>query len=234
MEYWTAFTIGLLGSMHCVGMCGPIAFALPLNRASVWSIYFGSLLYNLGRLTTYFFLGLGFGLLGFGVALAGFQQSLSILVGIGMILSILIPFFLKRNLSLFSKWNLYVGAVKGSLGKRFGNKSPINLLSIGLLNGLLPCGLVYMGLAGATAMANPLNGGLFMFLFGLGTLPLMLAVSIMGSSLKLSFKNKIKKASPVFIIIIGVVFILRGMNLGIPLLSPKIVAESTEIITCHE
>jgi sulfite exporter TauE/SafE len=126
-----------------------------------------------------------------------------------------------------------VGRVKGSLGKRFGNKSYFNLFSIGVLNGLLPCGLVYMGLAGATAMANPINGGFFMLFFGLGTLPLMLAVAVLGNSLKLSFKTKVKQVTPIFILIIGGIFILRGMNLGIPYVSPKIVVEPTEIIECH-
>lgn len=233
MELWTAFTIGLLGSMHCIGMCGPIAFALPLNRSSAFSIYTGSFLYNLGRMTTYSIIGLFFGIIGYGFAWAGFQQTLSILVGLGMILSIILPSLIKKTIPFSGKWNLIVGAVKGNLGKRFGNKSYFNLFSIGLLNGLLPCGLVYMGLAGATAMANPLNGGLFMLFFGLGTLPLMLSVAVLGNSIKLSIKSKIRKATPLFIIIIGCMFILRGMNLGIPYMSPKIIVEPTEVIECH-
>lgn len=233
MEYWTAFTIGLLGSMHCIGMCGPIAFALPLDRSSAFSIYAGSLFYNLGRLSTYFAVGILFGIIGHGIAWAGFQQTLSIIVGLGMILSILIPFAIKRNISVLGKWNLIVGQVKSSLAKRFSKKSLSNLFSIGLLNGLLPCGLVYMGLAGATAMASPINGGLFMLFFGLGTLPLMLSVAVLGNTLKFSFKAKIRKATPIFIILIGGMFILRGMNLGIPYLSPKINVEPTEVIKCH-
>ena len=233
MEYWTAFTIGLLGSLHCIGMCGPIAFALPLNRKSNWAIYIGSSLYNLGRLATYFTIGLLFGLLGHGFALAGFQQTLSIFIGLGMIISILLPWAFRKRFRLSGKWSLIVGRVKGSLANRFGNSSYSNLFSIGLLNGLLPCGLVYLGLAGATAMASPSQGGLFMLFFGLGTMPLMFAITILGSSLKLSFKSKVRSMTPIIIILIGGLFVLRGMNLGIPYLSPKIAVESSEIIKCH-
>lgn len=233
MEYWTAFTIGLLGSMHCIGMCGPIAFALPLDRSSAFSVYSGSFAYNLGRLVTYFSVGLVFGVIGFGFAWAGFQQTISIIVGVGMVLSIVLPFAIKKSSIGFSRWNIWVNSIKGSLARRFSNKSIANLFSIGLLNGLLPCGLVYMGLAGATAMANPLNGGFFMLFFGLGTLPLMLSVAVLGSSLKFGLKTKIRKVTPVFIVLIGCLFILRGMNLGIPYVSPELVTESAEAIKCH-
>jgi len=100
------------------------------------------------------------------------------------------------------------------------------------LNALLPCGLVYMGLAGATAMASYLQGAWFMFFFGLGTLPLMMAVSLLGNRVRISFKSRINTLMPVFIILIGGLFILRGMNLGIPFISPKIQAESS-IQSCH-
>lgn len=232
MEYLSAFTIGLLGSLHCVGMCGPIAFALPLNRESNFSIVSGSLLYNLGRLFTYFILGNIFGLLGKGFAMAGFQRSLSIAVGIGMILSILIPYFYQHKYGNIPALNSWLSRVKNGLGQRLGRKSHLNLWTIGLLNGLLPCGLVYMALAGAVAMATPFDGGIFMFAFGLGTIPLMLSVSIFGSKIQLTYRNKIKKIIPYFVIAIGLLFILRGMNLGIPYVSPKI-DNKNEMVECH-
>ncbi len=231
MEYWTALSIGLLGSLHCVGMCGPIAFALPLNRKNEYSIFLGSTLYNTGRLITYFALGVLFGLLGHGIALAGFQQSLSIVVGIILIVSVFAP-LLKIKTFNFSSLSLLIGRLKGEMSKRFSIQSNTNLFAIGLLNGFLPCGLVYIAIAGASAMASPLYGGLFMVLFGLGTLPLMLSVSVFGSQLQKKLLSPFRKLIPVFIFIIGSLFILRGMNLGIPYLSPQINADA-EIVKCH-
>ena len=126
-----------------------------------------------------------------------------------------------------------VGKVKQSMGKRFQKQSNSNLFVIGLLNGLLPCGLVYMGLAGASTMVDPFLGGLFMLFFGIGTLPLMTSISFFSSNISIERRAKIKKFIPVLIAIMGVVFILRGMNLGIPYLSPQISSESSEIINCN-
>lgn len=232
MEYWTALSIGLIGSLHCLGMCGPIAFALPLDRSSQFSIFSGSLLYNIGRLITYFLLGVIFGLLGYGFFLAGFQRWISIGVGVIMILSVLLPqISRKRNFQL-PAFSLWLGKVKGELGKQLGRKSKANLLAIGLLNGLLPCGLVYMGLAGATATATAFSGGVFMLFFGLGTLPLMLAVAVFGNQIKTKLMSKARRLIPAFIILIGSLFILRGMNLGVPYLSPKM-DNKTEVVNCH-
>lgn len=232
MEFWTAFTIGLLGSLHCIGMCGPIAFALPMKRDRFSSVVSGSLLYNLGRLFTYFIIGCLFGLLGKGFALAGFQQALSILVGIGMILSIMLPMVYKNKMHRLPGLNNWLSKVKSNLGKRLGRTSYFNLWMIGLLNGLLPCGLVYMGVAGSLAMATPFDGGLFMLAFGAGTLPLMLTVSILGNKISINVRSKVGKAIPVFVFFIGCLFILRGLNLGIPYLSPKI-NTTTSVIECH-
>ena len=99
-----------------------------------------------------------------------------------------------------------------------------------MLNGMLPCGLVYMGLAGAVAMASPIEGGLFMTFFGIGTLPLMLSVAVYGNRIKKKFLPPVKRFVPVFLVLIGTLFILRGMNLGIPYLSPEL---QTQTINCH-
>lgn len=229
MEYWTAISIGLLGSLHCIGMCGPIALALPLDRSSSFNILIGSVLYNFGRLTTYFLIGAFFGIIGSGFALAGFQQKLSIVVGVFMILSAVWAVFQLK------KWNfplhfLWINKIKSAMAKRFGNTSFANSFLIGILNGMLPCGLVYMGLAGAVAMANPVQGGLFMIFFGIGTLPLMLSVAVYGNRIKNKFLPPVKRFVPVFLVLIGTLFILRGMNLGIPYLSPEL---QSQTINCH-
>lgn len=231
IEYWTAISIGLLGSMHCLGMCGPIAFALPLKRDNQWSIFLGSLLYQSGRISTYLVLGLLFGSLGQGFALAGFQQALSIGIGLVMILTVLYPKLSTKGTQL-ATFSIWLGQLKAAMAKRFGRQSNSNLFAIGILNGLLPCGLLYMAIAGASAMTTAFKGGIFMLLFGLGTLPLMLAISVFGNGLRHNRILKLRKYFPVFITFIGLLFILRGLNLGIPYLSPEIV-DSAEIVKCH-
>ena len=190
-----AILLGLVGSFHCVGMCGPIALALPISHSGWLQKVLGTLLYNIGRAITYAAMGAVFGVLGEGIQLGGFQSWVSIAMGVIMVLSVLFP-VLFRNRSLFS------------------------LFVIGLLNGLLPCGLVYVALAGAIATGGVTNGALFMFLFGLGTLPMLAAVTLLGNALSGPFKTAINKLVPYVVVIIGVLFILRGLNLGIPYISP--------------
>lgn len=232
MQLLTAISIGLIGSFHCIGMCGPIAFALPLNRQNYFTQVTGAALYNSGRLLTYFSIGIIFGLLGYGFSMAGFQQWVSIAVGVLMVLSVLLPKLAGKTPSLTPSVSLWLGKVKGTLGKRLGKSSYSNLFAIGLLNGLLPCGLVYMALAGATASATAVEGGLFMLFFGLGTVPLMLAMSVFGNQIKTTLTQKVRHFIPIFIVLIGCLFILRGMNLGVPFVSPKIEKE-TATIQCH-
>ncbi|MEQ8907809.1 MAG: sulfite exporter TauE/SafE family protein [Vicingaceae bacterium] len=231
MELWTALSIGLLGSLHCVGMCGPIAFALPLDRSNQLKAVNGGFLYNLGRLLSYFSLGLLFGFVGYGFALAGFQRWISISVGAIMILSVVLGQLSESSRFHLPAYNLWIGRLKAELGKRFGKKSLTNLFSIGILNGYLPCGLVYMALAGATAAGGVLEGGVFMLFFGLGTIPLMLAVAVFGNQLKVSLFKQGRKFIPVFIVLIGSLFILRGMNLGVPFISPKL--DHKEVVECN-
>jgi len=218
---YSALILGLLGSFHCIGMCGPIAFVLPLDRSSKTKMLFQTFLYHSGRLLTYSFIGLIFGLIGKGLYLAGFQQRLSILMGVIMIATILIP------VSVFNKFNvtkpLYkaIGKVKQQLGLYLNKKSNKSIFLIGFFNGFLPCGLVYMALIGSIAASNAVSGALYMFLFGLGTIPMMTLAVYAGNFLKVSIRNKIQKAIPVFVVIIGLLFILRGLGLGIPYISPS-------------
>jgi sulfite exporter TauE/SafE len=202
-------------------MCGPIAFILPVDRSKKSKMIWQTFLYHIGRLFTYSLIGLLFGLLGRGLYLSGFQQRLSILIGILMIILVIIP------LNIFNKYSLSkpiyrgVNKVKTKLGLYLKQRSNKALFFIGFFNGFLPCGLVYMALFGSISQANALNGALFMFLFGLGTIPLMTGAVFLGNFLKVSIRNKIQKAIPIFVIIIGLLFILRGMGLGIPYVSPN-------------
>ncbi len=215
----SAVIFGLLGSFHCIGMCGPIAFMLPVDREKPVKRFFQIFSYHFGRLFTYSLIGLLFGLLGKSFYFFGFQQQLSIIVGVLMILTILFPKILQR-LSLSKKVSKIIFKIKNSLGKALKKKTNDTFFTIGFLNGFLPCGLVYMAVFGALTTANAFTGSLYMFLFGLGTIPLMTAVVYLGGFTKGSIRKNIQKAIPVMVVFIGVLFILRGLGLGIPYLSP--------------
>lgn len=217
---YSAFIFGLISSLHCIGMCGPIALMLPVDRNNPAKKTTQIITYHLGRLTAYGTIGLIFGLLGKGFFLAGIQQQLSIFIGIAMIIIVLVPE------KIFAKYNFskpvfkLISKIKTTLGRQFKNKSYKSLYTIGLLNGFLPCGMVYVALFGAIAMQSASYGVLYMILFGLGTVPLMSSVVYLNSFLTVSFRNKIQKAIPYVAILIGILFILRGLGLGIPYVSP--------------
>jgi hypothetical protein len=224
MELLTAFILGLFGSFHCIGMCGPIALALPGAKLSNRSFYKGRLLYNLGRVITYSLLGALFGFLGNRIALFGFQQLVSIVLGVIVILIIILPHKLKSVLLPTAFINLYNSKLKSLFPPFFKKGSDYSLLSIGILNGFLPCGFVYIGIAGAIAVSSGgiLNSVLFMTFFGIGTIPAMFSISLIGNIIKVNFKQKLLKLAPVFVLILGLIFVFRGLNLGIPYLSPKL------------
>ena len=214
----TAFLLGLMGSLHCVGMCGPIALSLPLRGHTIVQKIGGSILWSLGRIVTYSLMGALFGLIGAGFKLIGYQQAISVTIGILMILSVFLPSFFKRYTSgrLLSIFN----PVRKGMQRLFQEKNNRALFLIGIFNGLLPCGLVYMAVAGAIGTADFRMAIAYMALFGLGTLPLLLVISMLGNVISQTMRKKINHAVPVVILLIGIIFILRGLSLGIPYLSP--------------
>ena len=230
----SAILLGLMGSLHCVGMCGPIAFMLPVDRSNNFKRIGQTLLYHLGRLLAYGIIGLLFGLLGKGLYVFGMQQKLSILIGFVMILIVLIPYKVFNRYNLSKPVYRVISKVKNRLGKELKKKSPDTFLTIGFLNGFLPCGLVYMALFGAIAMGNAAQGSLYMVLFGIGTIPLMTTAIYFSGSFKGTTKRRIQKLIPAFVILVGVLFIIRGLGLGIPYISPKPVLEIVSSgLECH-
>lgn len=231
---FSAVIFGLLGSFHCIGMCGPIAFMLPVDRTNSVKRFFQISSYHFGRLFTYSLIGLLFGFLGKGFYFFGFQQQLSIIVGVLMILVITFPKILQK-LSLSKKIGAIILKIKSSLGKELKKKGNDTFFTIGFLNGFLPCGLVYMAVFGAITTSNAFTGSLYMFLFGLGTIPLMTAFVYLGNFTKGTFKQKIQKTIPILVVFIGVLFVLRGLGLGIPYISPEPVLELSggDFSTCH-
>lgn len=230
----TAFLLGLMGSLHCIGMCGPIAFMLPLDRGRP-ALRYGQLgMYHLGRALAYGLIGLVFGLVGKGLYLFGFQQKLSIIMGLVMIASVLIPARYFKGWRLTRPLYRLVGRLQSALGSQLKRRSPDTFLTIGFLNGFLPCGLVYMALIGAMALASAPQGALYMVVFGLGTLPLMSAAALFGKFLKGRWAPALRKAIPVFVVLVGLLFVLRGMGLGIPYVSPKMQQHAVNTtLECH-
>jgi sulfite exporter TauE/SafE len=224
----TGFILGLLGSLHCVGMCGPIAFMLPVDRSNSLNKISQIFIYHFGRILAYGLMGVGFGLVGKSLYLFGLQQQLSIIVGVIMIILVVIPYKTLSTYNLSKPIFKVISKIKTRLGKGLSRKSADTFITIGFLNGFLPCGLVYMAVFGSLATADAVLGGLYMVLFGIGTIPLMTAAIYLGKFLNTNIKHRIQKAIPVFVVIIGLLFILRGLGLGIPYLSP---APSFDTIT---
>lgn len=213
--------LGLLSSLHCVAMCGPIALALPVHHLNTTKKTLYILLYHLGRIGMYFLLGCLFGALGKGLFLAGFQQNVSIVLGILLILSVLL--FKEKHIEKYvinnnSKWYL---KLKNSFGAQLKKRTASSFIVLGALNGLLPCAMIYMALFGATATQGAFYGGWFMFCYGLGTIPLLTAVVWVSQWVNHYFKNKFKKLVPVFLCFTGILLIVRGLGLDIPYISPN-------------
>ncbi len=227
-----ALSLGLISSFHCVGMCGPIAFALPVHQLSAPLKMLASLSYHIGRIFTYSLLGALFGLLGRQVYLAGFQRWFSILMGI-LVLGILLQY-------LFQKTRIQPGwmtrlqtRLLNTMSKLLKNQRASSYFLLGMANGLLPCGMVYLAIAGALSTNHVSDGVFFMAAFGAGTLPAMLALNWFGHLASISLRNRMKQLTPYVIGIMGVLLILRGLNLGIPYISPVLESARGAAIDCH-
>lgn len=227
--YIAALLTGLVGSLHCIGMCGPIAIALPIGKKS-WGLRFsGSLIYNIGRTITYAVLGGIFGLLGKGIEIAGLQQWASIIIGALMVLSVIFPVLFRNKAKIERFITGYSGRLIGQFRKLFSASSLRALFLIGLLNGLLPCGLVYVAIAGAINTGDVVYGIIYMIIFGAGTIPVMMAIPLVGNLIGSQVRKKFKWVVSAFIVLLGILFILRGLSLGIPYVSPK-----TKMLQPHE
>lgn len=217
----SGLALGFVTSFHCVGMCGPIAIALPLQGATKTQRFIGGILYNLGRTTTYTIFGVVLGSIGQGLGALGFQKWVSIIAGMLMIVTALSPKMVKSNFNPESIFSKIMDNIKSGLKRLFSIKSYGSLYTIGILNGLLPCGPLYMAFIISTGTGNAFTAAIFMAMFGLGTLPLLFAVTILGNFISVPIRNRINNILPILLVLIGILFILRGLNLGIPYLSPK-------------
>lgn len=224
--------LGTVSSFHCVGMCGPIALALPVKHLPRITQHMAILLYQLGRLSTYAILGAITGWLGRSLFIAGWQQGISIVTGVMILLfSISNHVWHKRWQPLWlSKFNWLL---QTWMQKLLGRDQPAVFFPLGMANGLLPCGMLYLALAAALSSPGPWEAGYFMLAFGAGTLPAMLALSYLGIKIGFVARQKIKKALPYLVMLVGLLLILRGLNLGIPFISPVLATAPGKAVICH-
>jgi sulfite exporter TauE/SafE len=235
MEMLSGLLVGILGSVHCAGMCGPLAIALPVPQATRMKYITGRVLYNLGRVVTYMVLGAIAGAIGKRLFMAGAQQIVSIVLGVLLLIFALAPSVLQRIPAGASLLERIAGPVKRALGALLQRSSLLALFLFGLVNGILPCGLVYVALAAAITTGDVFHGVLFMAGFGLGTVPVMVAIALLGKQLQGGVRKRLSALWPVFMTVIAALVLLRGLNLGIPYVSPKIIEEPRhEQIDCCE
>lgn len=219
-----AFILGLLGSLHCAGMCGPLALAIPVVSRTRFGFFGGRMLYNLGRILTYVLIGALFGMVGETFSLAGFQRWLSVSAGALLLLGL---FFTRLT---FAKPTTHlVMRIKSTFATLLQKRSYPALFALGATNGLLPCGLVYVAAAGAAATGHIISAAEYMLMFGLGTTPVMLAIPLLGR--KLSFRFSFQKLVPISVGLVALLLIVRGLSLGIPYLSPQL--SGTHCPSCH-
>ncbi len=229
MELWTAFLLGLVGSLHCAGMCGPLALALPATGKTRASFILGRVAYNAGRVVTYCLLGTVFGLVGGTFAVAGIARWASIGAGAAILIGLFASSHRAPNALIVKA----VAWLRSQLGFWLGQRTLTATFALGALNGLLPCGLVYVACAGAVAVGGLVSGMEYMLAFGLGTIPLMLGLGLAGRPIQLAFRLNLQRLIPLSVFAVGMLLILRGMSLGIPYVSPDLGTVHGQSCACH-
>ncbi len=223
-----AFSLGLAGSFHCLGMCGPLLLSLNMSWKNRKSLLKQTLVHHFGRISSYLVMGFIVGKAGELIIKVGVQQKLSIISGVILIFVIIFQSSKKDN--IWSK------KLKTFWGRYFGQIGLKNNYLLGVVNGLLPCGLVFTALATAASTSSSIHSAIFMVIFGLGTLPLLLLISFGSLKMNILRNSKTKFILPTATILTACLLILRGLNLGIPYLSPEVKTqnEQTSLSCCGE
>jgi len=229
----SGFTLGAAGSLHCVGMCGPLSLALPVHHLSKTQKFLSLLLYQSGRIITYSAIGLLFGLAGRRIYMSGYQQWFSIGMGI-LVLGLALLYFIGRKTIHLKMLNRFYFFVQQQISKLLKSVTgAFGFLLMGMANGLLPCGMVYVALAATLSFTRVIESISFMALFGAGTLPAMMLTGYAGQLINPEWRSSLRKLVPVFISLMGLLLILRGMNLGIPFISPELPVSPGNTVICH-
>jgi hypothetical protein len=202
--FYTAIIMGLAGSLHCAGMCSPLAVAVTSKKPFLLS----GIIYNSGRILIYALLGALAATFGSALHLAPYQQTISIVLGIA---------FLLIGLGLFTTQIPYLGTLvvkftsqlKKLFGKVLQRKSSLTTFSLGMINGLLPCGLTYLALSACLILPSASEGFLFMLCFGLGTWPVMVGFTRLLNLAFLKNPFSLGRFSKIAMVTIGCLLLLR-------------------------
>lgn len=230
--------LGLGASLHCLGMCGPLVMVVPIKNNSLKGKVWGITQYHIGKTLTYALLGLLIGIVGISLQTLKWMQILSVITGI-----LIIVFAWKKFIKIpaNNKFQQFITRFSGrSLNLLHKSTLPFKPFFFGFINGLLPCGLIYIALLNSLLAGNPFFSMMAMVFFGIGTIPILTIAKF--ASFKLNWQSS--KLTPVLITVVGLMIIVRGLNLGIPYLSPKINSEviatnskdtsnSVSISCCH-
>jgi uncharacterized protein len=216
--YWIAFTLGFFGSLHCIGMCGPLALAVQSSKnVSGWIAFSSSFQYNTGRTLGYISLGILFGIIGSAVSLSGMQRVVSILLGIVMVVFFMFSINPDQLISKLPSLNQFYKSISQKLFGLLRKSEKVPSLYLGTINGFLPCGLVYIAIAGAISLSNVWGSMGFMLFFGLGTFPAMIGVTIGHQAVSQKLRVSLKRLYPIITLIMGAYLIYRGLMSKVPL-----------------
>jgi sulfite exporter TauE/SafE len=213
--WYSALLMGFAGSLHCVGMCGPLLIAVQ-GRAPTWH---ARLLYHAGRILIYTTIGSIAGMMGGALRLGMAQETISIAAGILMLGMALMPAAMHSSLPGLRHAGALFARIQRTTRPLWQKKTAGGQFMLGMLNGILPCGFVYAGLAGALSAGSSAGGATWMLLFGMGTMPALLTMGIAGRLIPQGF---IRRFMPVGTSVAAILFILRGLSLGIPFVSPRL------------
>lgn len=226
-------TLGAAGSLHCIGMCGPLALALPVQQQPPTLRFISLLLYQLGRVITYTTIGVLFGLVGRGIYLAGYQQWFSIVAGV-LVLVLAMLYYGRHRRVQVRFLNRFYFFVQQQLARLLRSaQRPVGFLLMGMANGLLPCGMVYLALAATLSFNSIGQSAAFMAAFGMGTLPAMMLLGYAARIIRPAVRARFRQLVPFFVVVMGVLLVLRGLNLGVPFISPELPAPAGTAIVCH-
>lgn len=216
MIYWTAILLGLGGSLHCVGMCGPLMLSVPMDRRTRLAVLGSSLQYQLGRVAAYALIGSLFGLLGTGAVVAGVQRWLALAGGAVLIALAILQWRHGNSPIQLQMLERPLRWLRQKIGGLLRSDRWYATAGVGFLNGFIPCGLVYVAVLGAMTQAHWLEGALFMALFGLGTVPMLLGVMWLGGIAKPRFRHYFQFITPVLLLIGGALLLFRGLEITFP------------------
>lgn len=205
--YISALLLGLTGSLHCIGMCGPIAMLIQGKNRN--QLILNRVLYNLGRTATYVTMGIVVGFFGKIIQWGGWQGKISIALGLLIFVVLLIPAIQKLFLPSLSRLVL---KLKNAFTSQLQSRRPFSSTLTGMLNGFLPCGLVYASLAVALIQNSPWESAVVMALFGLGTLPMLLLAAYSWQAMKSAIPFSSAKLQTAMLVIVALVMIWRGVS----------------------